>query len=343
MSIDAEQPDLFTQTENPNRLWVKDLEPGTDISGPFALTHMALKPYTGGKFLQVKLGDKTGRVAAVLWNGAEEVYPNLDIGDIVDVQGKVDTYRDKKQVVIRRIDRKEDLDSLDPNDFIAAVQADVKGIWEDLKSIARTVKDPHLLELLGKFFKDEAIVDAFLRAPGGKQWHHGYIGGLVEHTLGVVRNCVAIAEQYPFIKRDVLVTGAIFHDLGKILEFVYSTVIDYSDIGRLVGHQVLGDQKVCEYAQSIENFPPDLLLEVRHLILSHHGDSPDAVRGPQTREALILSRADDLDAQMNAFTREILKARMSGRKWSDYVNLIGRYLYDSGGTDEPEDLPGMED
>ncbi len=343
MTIDAEQPDLFTDTDSPTRIWVKDLEAGHDIAGPFALTHMALKPYTGGKFLQVKLGDKTGRVAAVLWNGAEEVYPNLEIGDIVEVLGKVDTYRDKRQVVLRRINRLEDLDTLDPSDFIAAVQADVSAIWEEIKNIARTVEDPFLIQLLGKFFKDEAIVDAFLRAPGGKQWHHGYIGGLVEHTLGVVRNCVVLAERYPFIKRDVLVTGAIFHDIGKILEFVYSTVIDYSDVGRLVGHQVLGDQKVCEYAESIEHFPPDILLEIRHLILSHHGESPDAVRGPQTREALILARADDLDAQMNAYTREILKARMTGRKWSDYVNLIGRYLYDSGGTDDPENLPGMEE
>lgn len=341
MTANPLQEDLFSAP--PSRVWVRDLEAGGEISGPFALTHMTLKPYTGGKFLQVKLGDKTGRVAGVLWNGAEEVYPNLVIGDIVDVTGKVETYREKKQVVLRRIQKRDDLDDLDPNDFIAAVQADVGLIWEELLEVGRTVRDPHLLQLLARFFKDESIVDAFLRAPGGKQWHHGYIGGLVEHTLGVVRNCAALADRYPYIKRDVLITGAIFHDIGKILEFVYSTVIDYSDVGRLVGHQVLGDQKVCEYAQSIEDFPPDLLLEIRHLILSHHGDSPDAVRAPQTREALILSRADDLDAQMNAFTREILKARITGRKWTDYVNLIGRYLYDSGGTDAPADLPGWED
>lgn len=333
------QEDLFA---NSKTLFVRELKSGDQVDAPFALTHMALKPYAGGKFLQAKLGDRTGRIAAVLWNGAETVYPGLQIGDIVRVLGGVETYRDKPQVIIRRIDKVEDVEALDPNDFLPGVDLDVSGHWEQLKAIGRSVKDQHLLDLLARFFNDEPFVESFLRAPGGKQWHHGYLGGLAEHTLGVVLNCVALADRYPFVNRDLLVTGAIFHDLGKVLEFVYSTVIDYSDVGRLVGHQVLGDHKLCEYAASIEGFPQEKLLEVRHLILSHHGDSPDAVRAPQTREALILSRADDLDAQMNAFTREILKARNAGRKWSDYVNLIGRYLYDTGGEDDLSRVP-LED
>jgi 3'-5' exoribonuclease len=320
------------------KIFVKDLRPGQTVNCPFALTHIALKPYSGGKFLQIKLGDRTGRISGVLWDGAEEVYATIQVGDIVRARGTVETYRDKPQFQIRRLEKLLDVSGLDPNDFLPTIEFDVAGTWEGLKEIARTIEDPYLLELLSKFFNDEPIAGAFSRAPGGKQWHHGYLGGLLEHTLGVVRNCVALAGNYPFIKRDVLIAGAIFHDLGKILEFVYSTVIDYSDVGRLIGHQVLGDQKVCEYAAAIENFPPETLMEIRHLILSHHGNSPDAVRVPMTREALILSRADDLDAQMNAYTREILKARNLGRKWSDYVNLIGTYLYDSGGQDEPREL-----
>lgn len=329
----AKQEPLF---QDPEKTFVKDLRPGQSVESPFALTHMLLKTYAGGKFLQAKLGDRTGRIAAVLWDGAEDVYPTLQVGDIVKVRGNVETYRDKPQFQIKRIWKIDDVDSLDPNDFLPAIELDVEKTWEDLKAIAGTVEDPWISGLLVAFFNDAPIISAFSRAPGGKQWHHGYLGGLLEHTLGVVRNCVKLTENYPFVKRDVLIAGAVFHDLGKILEFVYSTVIDYSDAGRLVGHQVLGDQKVCEYASRIDAFPEDLLLEVRHLILSHHGNSPDAVRSPQTREALLLSRADDLDAQMNAYTREILKARMAGRKWSDYVNLIGIYLYDSGGTDEPD-------
>ncbi len=325
------QQDLFATAK---KTYVNELRPGLTVDSPFALTHMSMKTYAGGKFIQFKLGDRTGRIAAVLWNGAELVYPSLQIGDVVQVQGTVETYREKPQLSIKRIEKLEDVDHLDPNDFLPSIEIDVTSTWEELKEIARTVKDPFLIKLLAKFFSDQPFVEGFLRAPGGKQWHHGYLGGLAEHTLGVVRNCVVLAERYPFVKRDVIITGAVFHDLGKVLEFVYSTVIEYSDMGRLVGHQILGDNKVCEYASQIEDFPQELLMEVRHLILSHHGDSPDAVRPPQTREALILSRADDLDAQMNAFCREILKARIVGRKWSDYVNLISRYLYDSGGADD---------
>lgn len=337
--MEVQQP-LFQESD---RVCVKQLAPGEPLKGTFALTHMALKPYTGGKFLQVKLGDRTGRIAGVLWEGAEDVYSKVQLGDIVQVTGKVETYREKPQVQIRKMEKVEDTDSLDPNDFLPSADLNVEKLWESLKQIARTVEDPYLTELLARFFKDLPITEAFGRAPGGKQWHHGYLGGLLEHTLSVVRNCQLLLENYPYVKKDVLITGAIFHDLGKILEFVYSTVIDYSDVGRLVGHQVLGDQKVCEYAAAIEGFPQELLMEIRHLALSHHGDSPDAVRAPQTREALILSRADDLDAQMNAFTREILKARLNGRKWSDYVNLIGRYLYDSGGSDTPDPVMTQED
>lgn len=325
-----EQQELFQPSQ---RTYVRELRPGQTVDAPFALTHLALKTYAGGKFLQTKLGDRTGRIAAVLWNGAETLYPTLQVGDIVRVQGAVETYREKPQVVIRRLERLDNVEHLDPNDFVPTINLNSEQLIEELKAIAQTIENPHLLELLDLFFQDTPFVEGFLRAPGGKQWHHGYLGGLAEHTVGVVRNCMVLAERYPFVKRDALLVGAIFHDLGKVLEFVYSTVIDYSDVGRLVGHQVLGDHKLCEYAARIEGFPEDLLLELRHLVLSHHGESPDATRQPQTREALLLSRADDLDAQMNAFTREILKARIAGRKWTDYVNLIGRYLYDSGGAD----------
>lgn len=329
--MEIKQEELFGQAK---KVFVRELKSGESVNAPFALTHMALKPYSGGKFLQAKLGDRTGRIAAVLWNGSDVVYPTLQIGDIVCVQGTVETYREKPQIIIKRIERLDDVDHLDPNDFLPAIDLDVTAALEELNSIARTVQDPWLIKILSLFFDDSAFVEGFSRAPGGKQWHHGYLGGLMEHTLGVLKNAMVLADRYPFVNRDILIAGAIFHDLGKVLEFVYSTVIDYSDVGRLVGHQILGDHKVCEYAAQIEGFPQETLMELRHLVLSHHGDSPDAVRPPQTREALILSRADDLDAQMNAFSREILKARLVGRKWSDYVNLIGRYLYDTGGTDD---------
>jgi len=339
-SMEIEQKELFTSGKT---LFVKDLKTGQTLDGPFALTHMALKTFSGGKFLQAKLGDRTGRIAAVMWNGAEAIYPTLQIGDVVQVQGVVELYREKPQVAIRKIEKLNDLDHLDPDDFLPTIEIDTASTWEELKTVARSVKDPWLLQLLARFINDTPFVEGFLRAPGGKQWHHGYLGGLSEHTLGVLKNCLVLCERYPFVKRDTVLVGAIFHDLGKVLEFNYSTVIEYSDVGRLVGHQILGDNKLCEYAASIEGFPQDLLMEVRHLVLSHHGDSPDAARPPLTREALILSRADDLDAQMNAFTREILKARLNGRRWSDYVNLIGRYLYDSGGEDDMSRLAGIED
>jgi len=329
--VTLSQESLFEKT---SKVFVQDLKPGDTADSVFAVTHMALKTYAGGRFIQLKLGDCTGRMAAVLWNDAETVYTQFQVGDLVHVRGPVEIYREKPQLAIRKIKKIEDTDSLDPDDFLPSSDINVEHYQEALKRLAETVENHWLRDLIESFFKDGPLMEAFLRAPAGKQWHHGYLGGLVEHTVGVAENCAVLAERYSFVKRDILITGAIFHDIGKIFEYIYSTVIDFSDPGRLIGHQVLGDQKLCEYAASIENFPEDILMELRHLVLSHHGDTADAVRSPQTREALILSRSDDLDAQMNAFSREILKARAAGRTWSDYVNLIGRYLYDSGGSDE---------
>lgn len=326
-----EQLDLFDQTIE--RQAVRDLTEGQRVDTCLALTHLSLRPYSKGHFLQMKLGDRTGRIAAVMWDNAEETYRLLKTGDLVAVKGQVKRYQDKPQIQVEQMAPHPGADQFDPLDFLPAAELDTAQLWAELQSLLDQVVDPDIRCLLDCFYQDQPLVEAFVRAPGGKQWHHGYLGGLLEHTLGVVRNCVQLAVNYPYLDLDILLAGALFHDLGKVFEYDYRTAIDYTDLGRLVGHQVISDQQVCRYAASLTDFPPERLLQLRHLLLAHHGDVEDAVRRPQTREALVLSRADDLDAQLNAFSREIIRARKNDRQWSDYVKLIGRYIYATGEPD----------
>ncbi|MEA3459118.1 MAG: HD domain-containing protein, partial [Chloroflexota bacterium] len=182
--------------------------------------------------------------------------------------------------------------------------------------------------LLDKFFDDEEFVKKFCRAPCARRIHHAYLGGLLEHVTEVIVLCQAVLGLFPQIDRDLLLTGAILHDVGKIREFVYQTEIDYSDEGRLWGHMVIGDRLISERVAQIPDFPPELAMRLRHMVLSHHGRHEwGSPRRPKTLEACALHYIDNLDAQVNRFAQIIAARRDKTKPWTEYDTLLKRYLY----------------
>ncbi|MCX5838300.1 MAG: HD domain-containing protein, partial [Deltaproteobacteria bacterium] len=208
------------------------------------------------------------------------------------------------------------------------------------------VKTPCLSALLQSFFQDEKIAGLFRRAPAAKGFHHVYIGGLLEHTLSVVRLLDRAAGHYAGVNRDLLIAGGILHDIGKIYEFSFERIVEYSDPGRLVGHIVMGVEMVDAKIAAIPDFPEQTAMELRHLMLSHHGvlefGSP---KRPKTLEALIVHCIDDLDAKVNAFQETIREARGGESDWTPYHRLFDRYIYkgrkQSDGDAEKPDVGDM--
>lgn len=327
-----------------DKVYIKELKDpasqGREVISYFALRKLELrsKDSDGKPFLSLELGDASGRMDAVLWNEAQAAFSQLAVGDVVAVKGTVTSYRDSPQLKIDNISRAEPSDfslehflpqsPLSPAEREAAIRSELVGI-----------KDPSLSKLLASFFDDQDFRHRFLTAPAAKLWHHAYLGGLAEHTLAVCRLAHAAASNYDLLDHQLLLTGALLHDIGKIPEFRVTTFIDYSDEGRLLGHIVLGDQMLKERLSRIRDFPQEKAMRLRHMLLSHHGERE---RGspvtPATLEALVLHHCDYLDSHAGAFTRIIKREGGSGKRWSDYVNLIDRFIYlpDSAGeSDEP--------
>ena len=310
-----------------DKVFVKDLEIGQSVLSYFAVRKKELREHEGKPYLVMELGDRSGRIESVLWNEAQTASKMFDRGQVVKVKGLVGQYRERPQITIEKI-RQGRPEEFERAWFLAASERDREELLEILHDTRDRIANPHLQQLLKGFFGDEEFLRRFLETPGAKLWHHPYLGGLLEHTISVLKLCQAAAALYPLADQDLLFTAALIHDVGKTSEFEWGTYIDYSDTGRLLGHIVLGDRMVTEKTSRIEGFPEELAMRLRHTILSHHGSleqgSPVL---PQTLEALILYQADQMDAQSSAFSRIIQDERSNGNRWSDWVNLAERFLY----------------
>ena len=203
-------------------------------------------------------------------------------------------------------------------------------------AFAGKIQHPALQKLLSAFFDDDKTRELFKRAPAAKGFHHSYIGGLLEHTLSVTRLLDAVSGHYTGLNRDLILAGGILHDIGKIHEFTYDRLIDYSNEGRLIGHIVMGVEMIDAKIASIPDFPPQLAMELRHIILSHHGvlefGSP---KRPKTVEALFVHHIDDLDAKVNAFRETIRDADDPDSDWTPFHRLLERFIYKGSPSSDP--------
>jgi 3'-5' exoribonuclease len=315
--------------------FIKDLAENVSIEDVFALDGMELLPFREkpGIFLKMRLTDRTGEVSAFVWDNAEDVRLQIARSDFVKVSGIARIYRDKFSINVTTASC-VDGDMVDRNDFLPCTPKDRHSLLDELQSHAEEINNHHLRNLLGVFFDDAEWIREFSNAPAAKRMHQAYLGGLLEHTVNMIHLVPAVCSNYPQIDRDLLLTGVILHDIGKIEEYEYFRRITFSNQGNFLGHIILGIEIVSKAIDSLEDFPDELKLRLLHMIASHHGryewQSPEI---PKTAEAVLLHQLDLLDAEAYKIVAATCGKDDRGWSWSE---SLGRWVYAPGAESSDE-------
>ncbi|MDI6917758.1 MAG: HD domain-containing protein [Thermoplasmatales archaeon] len=303
--------------------FIKDLKPGDVVDSLFAVKFKKpVKNYVKGYMFEARVADKTGEITAKYWgdrNAAEvqSLYDSFQKSDVLHITGSANEYMGALEIGISKTDsdKIEKQKNFEVKDFVDSVPRDMDEMLTDLSSLINSVKNPHLKTLLENIFKDERFINKFRIMPASMMYHQNKLGGLLEHTLNVAKICETIHQIYPSLDRDLLITGALLHDVGKVFELEVSTVIDVSEDGMLRGHIIIGEEFVNEQIKKIIDFPETLKLKILHTILSHHGEKRfGAPKEPQLPEAVALHYADWCDAKVDLYLKAKLEARTED-KW----------------------------
>ena len=312
---------------------LRELKAGDQFTSFFVIRKKEMKTKKDGTpYLLFELGDHTGRMGATLWDGVRAVHDAVRVGDAIKVRGAVVEYNDGLQIIIEKMRKTESSDGVDARRFLRREGIDLSAQFLRLTGSVESVRRPELRSLLKGLLEDPDIVERFREAPGGKLWHHAYLGGLVQHTLAVKDLCVRAAEQYESVDGELLAAGALLHDLGKIDEYEWHRgFIEYTDRGRLWGHVVLGARRidhVIERLEAEEPFPEEIRKRLLHMVVAHHGRlEQGAPVVPMTPEAFILHHADEMDSKVNAIGHIVEKEKTGESRWSRYVQLLDRFVY----------------
>ncbi|MGC8684910.1 MAG: 3'-5' exoribonuclease YhaM family protein [bacterium] len=282
---------------------------------------------TGKDYLTLIIGDKSGEIEARVWDNAKDIDSMINVNNIVQIRGRVNNYRGKLQISIDEI-RWIDRASVDLSDYVVTSVRRPDDMLYELKMLMSTIDNEYLKKLVDLFFSDEEMVNLFKTSSAAKSIHHAYVGGLLEHTLNVVKLCDMIVSLYEGVDRSLLLTSALFHDIGKIRELGGELTTEYTDEGRLIGHIVIGAEIVDKLASRIKDFPPDLILLLKHNILSHHGELEyGSPKRPKTLEAIILHYVEDMDSKVAGIKSLIKKEANVESDWTSYHTSYDRYFY----------------
>ncbi len=277
----------------------------------------------GKPYLRLELGDRSGTIEARMWDQIEIATRDVEREDIVKIQGRVEIYRGKPQLSVQQM-RKAKPEEIDLADFLPSTKEDVEKLYKQLLAEADSIKNPWLKKLNSEILSDPAISARYKRAPAAKVMHHAYLGGLLEHVVGLCGLAHQIAEHYPELDLDLLLTAAILHDVGKLDELCYDRAIGYTTGGQLLGHIVMEIETVARAIEKIEGFPPALKTVVQHLLISHHGQYEfGSPKLPMIREALVFHYMDDLDSKLAA-ARAALATESGDEDWSAYSGALQR-------------------
>jgi 3'-5' exoribonuclease len=286
----------------------------------------------GNLYLQVELRDRTGSISARLWNAGEHLFRSFEMGDFLRVKGKVQLFQGALQMIVAQIDRVPS-EKIDLADFLPHTDQDISKLLERLRALLQRLSNHHLRALVECFLIDETFMKGFCQAPAGIRNHHAYLGGLLEHVVTLMDAADRILSLYPELDRDLLLTGIFLHDIGKVQELSFARTFGYTDEGQLVGHIVIGVEMLNEKVKKVpeltgEPFPVELLLRLKHMIVSHHGTHEfGSPRLPMTPEAIALHHLDNFDAKVHSFTRDIREDRNSGSSWTPYNPSQQRRLF----------------
>ena len=309
-------------------LFVSGLQPNQVITSTFLVKVKEVRAKkTGEPYLSLTLGDKSGSLDAKMWDNVAEVEPAFDRDDFVKVKGLVQIFRNKQQLTIHRIRRCQESE-VDFGDYFPKTTKDVEQMFGDLLGLVGQIGNPHLKQLLNGLLNDSEFALKFKQAPAAKSLHHAWLGGLLEHTLSLCRLCQGMAQHYGELDLDLLLTGAVLHDIGKTEELSYSRSFAYTTEGQLLGHMILELDIINRKMAEIEDFPPRLKTLIQHLIISHHGQYEfGSPKLPMFPEALVLHCLDNLDSKLASMQDLIASDTNPDPEWTGYYPMFGRPLF----------------
>lgn len=307
--------------------YIKDYKDGDRVFDIYLCKHKISAVTKNGKpYDTVVLQDKTGTIDAKVWDPNNAGIAEFDSLDYIEVYGDITSFQGVLQVNVKRI-RKCQEGEYAPADYLPVSRFDREEMYQELLSYINGVENTYLKQLLQEFFvKDQAFISAFKQSSAAKTVHHGFVGGLLQHTLGVTKLCDYYCSTYPMLKRDLLITAAICHDMGKTKEISLFPENDYTDAGQFLGHIVIGVEMIGEKVRNIPGFPEVLANELKHCILAHHGEYEfGSPKKPAIMEAMALNLADNTDAKMETFT-EILESSKDNNGWLGFNRLFDSNL-----------------
>ncbi len=300
------------------------------ITSSFVVASKQVKPKKNGEpYLALILADRSGQIEAKMWDNVEEFIGSFEQDDFLKIKGLINKYKSRFQLTIHKLRRMNESE-IDFTDYLPKTTKDIGELWRTLADYVSSFKDPHLKALVELFMSDTEIAERYRNAPAAKTLHHAYIGGLLDHVVSLFRSCDLMSRNYPQVNRDLLLTGAFLHDIGKIQELTYNRAFSYTTRGQLLGHMIIELEMLQAKLAQLPSFPPELKTLLEHLIISHHGQYDfGSPKLPMFPEALMLHYLDDLDSKMEAMRAHFEREKELEGPWTSYNSSLGRPLLDS--------------
>jgi 3'-5' exoribonuclease len=310
------------------------------ITSSFVVASKQVKAKKNGEpYLALVLADRTGQIEAKMWDNVEEFIAVFEQDDFLKVKGLVNKYKNRFQLTIHKLRRMQEVD-IDFTDYLPKTTKDIGELWRKLSEFVATFQNPHMKALVELFMADPEIAERYRNAPAAKTLHHAYIGGLLDHVVSLFRSCDLMCQNYPQVNRDLLLTGAFLHDIGKIQELTYNRAFTYTTRGQLLGHMIIELELLQAKLAALPDFPAELKTLLEHMIISHHGQYDfGSPKLPMFPEALMLHYLDDLDSKMEAMRAHFEREAMVDGPWTSYNASLGRPLLDSRKFMEGEPAP----
>ena len=297
------------------------------ITSTFVVVAKQIKPKkTGDPYLALTLGDRSGQLEAKMWDNVEEVLDAFEQDDFLKIKGLINKYKQRFQLTIHKL-RKLGESEIDFADYLPKTTKNIDDLWQALTNFVASFQNPHLKSLVHAFMSDPEIAAAYRNAPAAKTLHHAYIGGLLDHVVSLFRSCDLMCQNYPHINRDLLLTGAFLHDIGKIHELTYNRSFSYTTKGQLLGHMIIELEMLQAKLALVPGFPDELKIMIEHMIISHHGQYDfGSPKLPMFPEAVMLHYLDDLDSKMEAIRAHFEREAGLDSPWTGYNASLARPL-----------------
>ncbi|HQG30297.1 MAG TPA: OB-fold nucleic acid binding domain-containing protein [Deltaproteobacteria bacterium] len=309
--------------------YVAELHDGEGVRAVFMVSERRVFTTRNGKpYAKILLTDKTGDILGIVWDDAKQQVAPITLGDVVGIRGNVESYEGRLQIRIEKVVKLKE-EEVEMSALVPMTGKDIPTMMAEVDRYVAAMRNKYLKTLVERIFAENGVRDSFQKAPAAKGIHHNYRGGLLEHTLFMLRSLQAIFPVYEHLglNKDLLIAGAILHDVGKIYEYSFSKIIEMTPMGRLVGHVYLSTHIVDQAITKIEGFPDELRLQLLHVILGHHGQLEyGSPKLPMTREAMLLHMLDDLDAKLIGFS-SVINSTPDEEDFSSFSEVYNRYLY----------------